>query len=455
MPQVTADDGSPPVSEETPILCEHCERELTLETAYSVHTSMSRRHRQFLRTECGHCAWQCADCDEWFSQSVHDDAGLNADGNEVCESCHENYSYCEGCENTVHNDDYTGDMCTNCHDSHAVEEEESPTRTESEELSVLRRQYQEARRAYDLANTDATRHVYIQAERAYERAAGEEDERRRTTSWGVWPPPRVINDYQYKPSPMFYHKGECIALSTVPTDMPFYGIEVESECMGNEMGRELEKRVCTDPIWYAKRDSSIAAGAEFVSHPCSFSDWMRHDFSLFAKLRENGWRSYDTRTCGMHVHIRRMAFSQLGIVKLMRLFRVHADLFLKLSRRRDITALSTFSRINLNNDRELQELAGRKWAHSERYAAINLENRSTVEIRIFRGTLDPAGIKRNIALCHALVSFVRDNGIREMTTKGFAKWIGKHAESICGKAVGGSLKKWILDASHQIEDQGS
>ena len=61
----------------------------------------------------------------------------------------------------------------------------------------------------------------------------------------------------------------------------------------------------------------------------------------------------------MHVHIRRSAFSQLGIVKLMRLFRVHADLFLKLSRRRNKDALSQYARINERDDRTLRELASR------------------------------------------------------------------------------------------------
>lgn len=434
--------------------CPHCAGDISPDgAAFLVHTSFSRRHRQYVRVECVNCAWQCADCEDWFSRGLWDDSHCNANDQRICEACSENYDQCSSCDNIFHHDNMVGDACDECHNFEVAGDDEDEDEAEpigldavaDDELRRLQLASRQAARNYDIAPTGETAQAYNRASQAYTDAV----ERQRADTRSQWPPPRAINEYNYKPAPRFH--GADIA--TVPADMPFYGLEVEAESMGNTL-QSIERRIRIDPVWYAKHDGSLRSGAEFVSHPGTFKAWMQHDFGLLTDLQGIGWRSYDTTTCGMHVHIRRTAFSQLGIVKLMRLFRVHQDLFLKLSRRRNRDALNQFSRINTRTDGELRELASRDWSHQERYAAVNLENKHTVEIRIFRGTLDPAGIKRNIALCHTLVMFVRDNGIRDMTMKGFATWISKNAEPLCGKVIGGSLKKWILDATHVIEDKG-
>ena len=271
-------------------ICGACEGAVNAGMAFSVHTSMSRRHRQHLRAECTECAWQCADCSEWFSSDLRDGASQNAADDPICEPCGENYSWCDVCESTVHNDDYAGDnTCQSCYDSaHEDDEEEeeeedeppTPIPAMPTRLQVLAAEYTRARRGSTVARAQlkGPRSVSDRTRRAYE-AAYEQDCERGRNAWR--PPPAVINEYRYKPAPMFYHRGVQVDIASVPADMPFYGIEVESECMGCPMGHALESRVRNDPVWYAKSDGSLSAGAEFVSHPCSFSEWMKHDFDLF------------------------------------------------------------------------------------------------------------------------------------------------------------------------------
>jgi len=61
----------------------------------------------------------CADCN---GTSPDDVGGTNCDGDRVCESCSEDYSYCESCSSTIHNDnsnynERTG--CTECDDCYS------------------------------------------------------------------------------------------------------------------------------------------------------------------------------------------------------------------------------------------------------------------------------------------------------------------------------------------------
>jgi hypothetical protein len=53
--------------------------------------------------------------------------------------------------------------------------------------------------------------------------------------------------------------------------------------------------------------------------------------------------------------------------------------------------------------------------HTDRYSAVNTQNRETLEMRIFRGTTQPHVIKSYIDLAHASVEYTRSMSVKEVT----------------------------------------
>ena len=106
-----------------------------------------------------------------------------------------------------------------------------------------------------------------------------------------------IHDYNYKPEPIFYGN-----------DLLYYGVELEIDC-GGEYSENAEKienvgNEDADHI-YCKHDGSINNGFEIVSHPMTLDyhqknmNWLE----LFEKATEMGYKSHNTSTCGLHIHI--------------------------------------------------------------------------------------------------------------------------------------------------------
>jgi len=57
---------------------------------------------------------------------------------------------------------------------------------------------------------------------------------------------------------------------------------------------------------------------------------------------------------------------------------------------------------------------------SDRYSAVNTNNRNTLEMRIFRGSLNPRFIKSAIDLAHASVEFTRTMSVKEVIDGGLS-----------------------------------
>lgn len=92
--------------EDCAILCEECDGAFTeLESVCGREICEECRNEIYTR---------CVDCREWYDPDTG--GGCDQNGGGVCESCAENYFYCDGCHETFHNDDYGGDcLCENCY----------------------------------------------------------------------------------------------------------------------------------------------------------------------------------------------------------------------------------------------------------------------------------------------------------------------------------------------------
>ena len=174
----------------------------------------------------------------------------------------------------------------------------------------------------------------------------------------------AIQDYYYKPAPDFW--------------------ELLSIANG-----EGEKRL------YCKHDGSLSDGFELVTHPMTLhyhTEQMPWE-KLLRRAVEMGYTSHQAGTCGLHVHVSRAAFGSTeaeqdaAIARVLYFFEKNWEELLKFSRRTQRQLDRWAARYGYKEQpRDILEHA-KKGCHAGRYTCVNLQNRSTIEFRIFRGTL--------------------------------------------------------------------
>ena len=196
----------------------------------------------------------------------------------------------------------------------------------------------------------------------------------------------AIKSYNYKPEPIFYGSGNL-----------FMGVELEidkggedndnAEVLLNVANRHKEHIYC-------KHDGSINNGFEMVSHPMSLEyhtnemNWL----DVFNNAVSMDYRSHQTNTCGLHIHVNRSAFGNSideqedVISRIVYFVENHWNELLKFSRRTEETINRWASRYGISTTAK-DTYKNAKDKHMGRYVAVNLENYSTIEFRLFRGTL--------------------------------------------------------------------
>ena len=202
-----------------------------------------------------------------------------------------------------------------------------------------------------------------------------------------------IHNYSYKPRPIFYGIS------------PFMGFELEVECTGGSRSDGVDIFQTIDPKekhYYLKGDGSLHYGFEIVSHPHDLDTYHSMDWSWLDKLSNSGFRSWNTTSCGLHVHIGLDAF-------------------------KDENHQIRFTKFIYDNERQAKRIAGRssgyasfdsqgqvrpkiKYKHrdSNRYSAVNVQNEQTLEVRIFRGSLRKERVLSGIEFTHAVCEYTRN-----------------------------------------------
>jgi len=234
-----------------------------------------------------------------------------------------------------------------------------------------------------------------------------------------------VHNYSHKPNPVFH--------GSAPTNL-FMGFELEMELnsIGSAEYREAVAGVTeleSDSVCYLKSDSSIhGTGFELVTHPHTLGAYEQATelWDYIELLRDKYQaRSYDTDSCGLHVHVSRSAFKSGA----------HTHRFLSLI---------------YKNPREMMKLAGRKnsryakfsdvykedeWGiprfnlhdkihrggYTDRYSAVNTGNDYTLELRFFRGNMKREGVMSALELCHASVEYTRNMSVSDVKL-GMLKW---------------------------------
>ena len=230
-----------------------------------------------------------------------------------------------------------------------------------------------------------------------------------------------IHSYDYKPLPVFYGVGP-----------RYFGVELEID-KGGEIGSNAEQILAVGnrehDFYYCKHDGSLDDGFEIVSHPATVEyhltqlPWK----AVMAEAVSLGYRSHQACTCGLHIHISRLAFGrtaaqqEAAIARLLYFVEKHWNELLKFSRRTNRQLERWAARYGYKDTpKEMMDHA--KSYHYGRYTCVNLTNEDTVEIRIFRGTLKYNTLAATIQLTDRLcdvVTCLNDKGLRALSWSDF------------------------------------
>lgn len=169
---------------------------------------------------------------------------------------------------------------------------------------------------------------------------------------------------------------------------------VDRERIASGVKERLSDYVCLE------YDSSLNFGFEVISQVGSLD----YNLSLMPKFKEtfeflieNEMLSHDAGTCGLHIHLDRKFFGNKedsSIAKLLYLFEKFRPEIMTFSRRTE-EAASSWARSRKQNyggevgwiKKAVLDSKG-YLSYQNRYYAVNLTNADTIELRIFRGTLN-------------------------------------------------------------------
>jgi hypothetical protein len=223
------------------------------------------------------------------------------------------------------------------------------------------------------------------------------------------------------------------------------GIEFEMETTdGHSVNDAVEdvRAQLGEEYCVCKSDGSLGSyGLEIVTAPRGLAEHIK---------RFKGWevqsvyRAWDTKRCGLHVHIDSRAFTQMTLGKFIMLINSenNVDFIRKIAGRHPHTddqarsyCASERQEVVVNPKKAVKDKS------HERYRMVNLQNLGlkeskrltstnaydgkydTVELRIFRASLSKTRMLAQIEFTHACVCFCRVASWRDLNQTSFVKWL--------------------------------
>lgn len=349
------------------------------------------------------CDEQCFDnevmkCDKcgkliWIEDSY------KCDDDRICEECVDEYTFiCDHCEERMYNADRVSDgridICQDCYDDN----------------------YYRCCECESLIHSDDTRW-------------DDDDEPYCEECYDDLGESGYILNYGYKPTPIMYYVGDDFDR--------FFGVELEVDKGGNndanaekllEIANESKTHI------YIKSDGSLNDGFEIVSHPMTLKyhatemPWE----DVMGKAVDMGYRSHQTETCGLHIHVDRESLGRTldeqdtTIAKILYFVELHWNEIVKFTRR-------TQSRINqwaarYGYESDAKKLLDKAKGSYCRYTAVNLCNSKTIEFRVFRGTLKYNTFIATLQFVNRICEFARYTGENHIASTSWADFVEQITE---------------------------
>lgn len=232
---------------------------------------------------------------------------------------------------------------------------------------------------------------------------------------------KYIHDYSYKPDPIFRGNGN-----------RYFGVELEIDYGGKDEDNaeglfNIANKNCENI--YIKTDGSLDEGLELVTHPMTL-DYHINNMpwaEVVKRALQLGYRSHNTSTSGLHIHVNRNTFGNTVeeqdecLARILYFFESNWNELLKFSRRNNEQLQRWANRYGWKEEPKLI-LDDAKKRCGDRYSCVNITNYSTIEFRIFRGTLKYNTIIATLQLvneiCNVAIS-MSDLSIRNLAWSSF------------------------------------
>ena len=202
-------------------------------------------------------------------------------------------------------------------------------------------------------------------------------------------------NYTYKPDPRFHGEGPLYLGLELEVIVPHGYFDACAELATDRLGG----------LGYLKRDSSIRpCGFEVVTHPLSFRYAIdAFPWPLLEELRERGCRA--DASVGLHVHASRAGFDNPAHVYrwLKLLYRNESEVIRLAGRETHYARFDSAARARARHTAKGPQHA----LGLERYQAINLLPRHTVELRVFASSLDARVVQAALAFTAASIAYTR------------------------------------------------
>jgi hypothetical protein len=171
---------------------------------------------------------------------------------------------------------------------------------------------------------------------------------------------------------------------------------------------------------FFERDGSIGEGFEIVTQPAGL-DIHRAKFDAFLNNDEakRGLRSHEGGACGLHVHVGRQYVTQSQIYRIQSFLNdVRNEALIRAIARRYDSGYSKFKP-------QMAKFSANGKNNGDRYEALNVTGRDTIEFRIFRGSLRYESVISALEFVNAVLTFCTPGvtAITDFHAIGFKKFI--------------------------------
>lgn len=171
---------------------------------------------------------------------------------------------------------------------------------------------------------------------------------------------------------------------------------------------------------FFERDGSIGEGFEIVTQPAGL-DIHRAKFDAFLNNDDakRGLRSHEGGACGLHVHVGRQYVTQSQVYRIQSFLNdVRNESLIRAIARRYDSGYSKFKP-------QMAKFTANGKNNGDRYEALNVTGRDTIEFRIFRGSLRYESVASALEFVNAVLTFCTPGvtAITDFHAIGFKKFI--------------------------------
>lgn len=246
------------------------------------------------------------------------------------------------------------------------------------------------------------------------------------------PQPEVLGSYHSSKGKFRFQRDDWTSKHS-----RFLGVELEVEMADrygerNDKARQLNEVINDGELGskvFFENDGSLSNGFEVITHPMSLPahrelwKWL-HDKSATKGLLSHKGRGGNSSTCGLHVHVNRDSLTKLQIAKIVAFVNnPDNEEFMTALARRYGSAMTGYCRIKADKAK-----VGKAAQSEDRYEAVNVTPRHTIEFRIFRGTLKYESLVAAIEFVHALCEYTARCGDCSVSDLGYEAFL-KFAET--------------------------